>query len=69
MSVRSTSPYPSCRAIFEVRDQARHLLEQPPPQASPQPLYQRELASFDLRDVRVQPDALVLVMDFRLVVK
>ena len=33
------------------------------------PLYQQELASFDLRDVRVQPDALVLVMDFRLVVK
>lgn len=54
---------------IEVRDQARHLLEQPPPQGSPQPLYQRELASFDLRDVRVQPDALVLVMDFRLVVK
>jgi hypothetical protein len=54
---------------IEVRDQARRLLEQPPPQASPQPLYQRELASFDLRDVRVQPDAIVLVMDFRLVVK
>ena len=54
---------------IEVRDQARRLLEQPPTQASPQPLYQRELASFDLRDVRVQPDALVLVMDFRLVVK
>jgi hypothetical protein len=54
---------------IEVRDQARHLLEQPPAEASPKPLYQRELASFDLRDVRVQPDALVLVMDFRLVVK
>jgi len=54
---------------IEVRDQARRLLEQPPAQASPKPLYQRELASFDLRDVRVQPDALVLVMDFRLVVK
>jgi hypothetical protein len=53
---------------IEVRDQARRLLEQLP-QASPKPLYQRELASFDLRDVRVQPDALVLVMDFRLVVK
>ena len=46
----------------------RHL-EQPPAQNSPQPLYREELASFDLRDVRVQPDALVLVMDFRLVVK
>lgn len=54
---------------IEVRDQARRLLEQTPAQASPQSLYQRELASFDLRDVRVQPDALVLVMDFRLVVK
>jgi len=54
---------------IEVRDQARHLLEQPAPQAPAKPLYQRELASFDLRDVRVQPDALVLVMDFRLVVK
>ncbi len=54
---------------IEVRDQARRVLEQPPSQPSPKPLYQRELASFDLRDVRVQPDALVLVMDFRLVVK
>ena len=54
---------------IEVRDQARRLLEQPPAQALPKPLYERELASFDLRDVRVQPDALVLVMDFRLVVK
>jgi hypothetical protein len=54
---------------IEVRDQARRMLEQPPPPTSPKPLYQRELASFDLRDVRVQPDALVLVMDFRLVVK
>ena len=54
---------------IEVRDQARRLLEQAPAQASAKPLYQQELASFDLRDVRVQPDALVLVMDFRLVVK
>ena len=54
---------------IEVRDQARRVLEQPPPEASSKPLYQRELASFDLRDVRVLPDALVLVMDFRLVVK
>jgi hypothetical protein len=54
---------------LEVRDQARRLLEQPAAQTSAKPLYQRELASFDLRDVRVQPDALVLVMDFRLVVK
>src|ERR1019366_9331507 len=54
---------------IEVRDQARHLLEQGPAQGAPKPLYQEELASFDLRDVRVQPDAVVLVMDFRLVVK
>jgi len=54
---------------IEVRDQARRVLEQPPAQTPSKPLYQRELASFDLRDVRVQPDAVVLVMDFRLVVK
>ena len=58
---------------IEVRDRARAILEQPleqpPAKVPPKPLYQRELASFDLRDVRVQPDALVLVMDFRLVVK
>lgn len=54
---------------IEVREQARHLLEQAPAPGSPKPLFQEELASFDLRDVRVQPDAVVLVMDFRLVVK
>lgn len=54
---------------IEVRDQARHLLEQAPAPGSAKPLYREELASFDLRDVRVQPDAVVLVMDFRLVVK
>jgi len=54
---------------IEVRDQARHLLEQGPAPGSAKPLFQEELASFDLRDVRVQPDAVVLVMDFRLVVK
>jgi len=54
---------------IEVRDHARHLLEQGPAPGSAKPLYQEELASFDLRDVRVQSDAVVLVMDFRLVVK
>ena len=54
---------------IEVRDQARRLLEQGPASGSAKPLYQEELASFDLRDVRVQSDAVVLVMDFRLVVK
>jgi hypothetical protein len=54
---------------IEVRDQARRLLEKPSAESSAKPLYQQELASFDLRDVHVQPEALVLVMDFRLVVK
>jgi len=53
----------------EMYDRARHLLEQPPPYIISKPLYQQELASFDLREVRVEPDALVLVIDFRLVVK
>jgi len=54
---------------IEVRDQARRLLEKGSAEGPAKPLYQQELASFDLRDVHVQPDALVLVMDFRLVVK
>ena len=54
---------------IEVRDQARRLVEQPPLAADAKPLYQRELARFDLTDVRAQSDALVLVIDFRLVVK
>ena len=61
---------------IEIRDQARHLLEQSaaaglnpssnPPGGS---RYRRELTRFDLTGVLVQPDALVLVIDFRLVVK
>ncbi len=39
---------------IEVRDQARHLVEQAPAPVPSKPLYQEELASFDLRDVRVQ---------------
>jgi hypothetical protein len=54
---------------IEMQDRARRLLEQAPAQTSATPLYHQELASFDLRDVQVQPDGLVLVMDFRLVVK
>lgn len=54
---------------IEVRDQARIILEQPLVPTSTKPLYQREMTSFDLRDVLVTPVALVLVMDFRLVVK
>jgi hypothetical protein len=59
---------------IEVRDQARRLLEQqnePSPDAAPPkaPLYKQELAGFDLGEIRVTPDALVLVVEFRLVVK
>jgi len=54
---------------IEMQDRARRLLEQTPAQTTAKPLYHQELASFDLRDVRVQPDGLVLVLDFRLVVK
>jgi hypothetical protein len=63
---------------IEVRDQAQRLLEQqdeissnaalpivPPKDA----LYKQELATFDLGEIRVTPDALVLVVEFRLVVK
>jgi hypothetical protein len=54
---------------IEMQDRARRLLEQTPTQTTAKPLYHQELASFDLRDVRVEPDGLVLVLDFRLVVK
>jgi hypothetical protein len=49
---------------IEVKDQARKLLEH-----STTTSYQRELSAFDLQQVRVAADALVLVVDFRLVVK
>jgi len=50
---------------IEVRDQARRLMEQPHESSS----YSQELAGFELGDVRVTPAALVLVVEFRLVVK
>jgi hypothetical protein len=50
---------------IDVKDQARKILEQTREGAS----YKVEMASFDLTDVRIKPDALVLVIDFRLVVK
>jgi len=50
---------------IEIRDQARRLLEQPTTGA----LYQQELKDLDLNAIRVTPDALVLVVDFKLVVK
>jgi hypothetical protein len=51
---------------IDVRDQARRLLQPSGPSNGP---YQQELSSFDLNAVRVTQDALVLVVDFRLVVK
>jgi hypothetical protein len=50
---------------IEIRDQARRLLEQPASAA----LYQQELKDLDLTAIRVTPEALVLVVDFKLVVK
>ena len=50
---------------IEIRDQARRLLEQPASGS----LYQQELKDLDLNAIRVTPDALVLVVDFKLIVK
>jgi len=50
---------------IEIRDQARRLLEQPTTGG----VYQQELKDLDLNAIRVTPDALVLVVDFKLVVK
>ncbi len=50
---------------IDVKDQARKILEQAREGAS----YKAEMASFNLTDVRITPDSLVLVIDFRLVVK
>jgi hypothetical protein len=49
---------------IDVKDQARKILNQARENAS----YKVDLASFDLAEVRVTPDALVLVVEFRLVV-
>ena len=49
---------------IDVKDQARKILELARENAS----YKVDLASFDLAEVRVTPDALVLVVEFRLVV-
>lgn len=50
---------------IEVRDQAKKLLEQPRENS----VYKQELTDFDLSAVRVTPEALVLEVEFRLVVK
>jgi hypothetical protein len=49
---------------IDLKEQARKILEQTREGAS----YKAEMASFHLTEVRVTPDALVLVIDFRLVV-
>jgi hypothetical protein len=54
---------------IELHDQARRLLESQSEAPSKDSLYRQELSSFDLGEIRVTPDALVLVVEFRLVVK
>jgi len=51
---------------IDIRDPARRLLERP---ASSEAAYQQELKELDLTGIRVTPDALVLTIDFKLVVK
>jgi hypothetical protein len=50
---------------IDIRDQAKKLLEQPAGNST----YKQELSDFDLSAVRVTPEALVLVVEFKLVVK
>ncbi len=50
---------------IDVRDQARRILEQ----AKEGQPYRAEMSGFDLNQIRITPDSLVLVIDFRLVVK
>jgi hypothetical protein len=49
----------------DIREQARKLLEQPRENAT----FQQELTDFDLAGIRVTADALVLEIEFKLVVK
>jgi hypothetical protein len=49
----------------DVKDQAKRLLEQPREKS----LYQQDLHRFQLSDVRAASEGLVLVVDFRLVLK
>lgn len=57
----------SLRKQFEYRvgDQARRILEQTAPQAA----YRQELLDFNVPQIQVLPDALVVTLDFRLAVK
>ena len=56
---------------IDVREQAKRLVANAPTDGRYQrdAPYQRELASFDLREARAESNALVLVVDFRLVIK
>lgn len=53
---------------IDVKDQARKILEQTHEGASYKVPYKTALASFDLAEVRVTPDSLILVVEFKLVV-
>ncbi len=57
----------SLRKQFEYRvaDQAKKLLEQTAPQAA----YRQELSDFTVPQIRVMPDSLIVIVDFRLAVK
>ena len=50
---------------IDIRDQARKIAEQTRENST----YQQELKSFDITEIRVTPDSLVLGIDFHLVVK
>jgi len=50
---------------YTVADDARRLLEQSRPNA----VYRQELRDFNVTEIRVTPDALVIVFDFRLTVE
>jgi hypothetical protein len=50
---------------YRVGDQARRILEQTAPQAA----YTQELLDFNVPQIQVMPEALVVIVDFRLAVK
>ena len=55
---------------IEIRDQARRILEQTSSDQKKEGApFRAELAGFDLNEIRITPEALVLVIEFRLVVK
>ncbi len=50
---------------YSMAPAAKRILEEPNPTAP----FRRELRGFDIREIRVLPDSLVLVLDFQLAVK